>query len=325
MTKIIVEVCQNHKGSRELLGEMIQVAAQNGADFVKMQSIWSEDVTFREQFEEGRTDPDGTIRAIKRPYGAEVERLSQLDLSLEDHLFFIETCQKHGVQPLTAIFARHRIPSVGALPWPGKWVKVPSYDCASWPMLEELAQYFDNFIISTGATYDEEIQKTAELMKRLGKNFIFLHCVTSYPNTLEMCNLSRMEWLKQFTPVVGWSDHSKIEDNGLLAAKAAIMLGAEYVERHFTILDARETKDGPVSMTPELLRELSDFRNLSKEQQEAYFSDKQDLLALMMGEPTRQMTATELLNRDYYRGRFASRVGDSWVYNWEDKPVHENS
>jgi len=325
MAKIIVEVCQNHKGSREVLGEMIKAAAENGADFVKMQSIWSEDVTPRPQFEEGVMDPDGTVRAIKRPYAAEVERLSKLDLTIDDHLFFIETCQKYGVQPLTAIFARKHIPEVGKLPWPGKWVKVASYDCASWPMLEELAQYFDNFIISTGATYDEEIEKTSELMKRLGKNFTFLHCVTSYPNTLEMCNLSRMEWLKQFTPHVGWSDHSKIEDHGIIAAKAAIMLGAEYVERHFTILDAAETKDGPVSMTPDLLRELSDFRKLTKEEQKAYFADKQDVLTKMMGTPTRAMTHTELLNRDYYRGRFASKVGGEWVYNWEDKPVHANS
>ncbi|MDO8435598.1 MAG: N-acetylneuraminate synthase family protein [bacterium] len=322
MTKIIAEVCQNHNGSRQRLGEMIKAAAESGADMIKMQSIWSTDVTKRERFEDGQVDTSGKQIAIKRPYDAEVERLSKLDLSLDDHQFFIDECTKYGVLPLTAIFARHRIPGVGTLPWPDKWIKVPSYDCASYPMLKELAKYFDNFIISTGATYDEEIEKTAELMKKFGKRFVFLHCVTSYPNTLEMCNLSRMEWLRQFTPEVGWSDHTKIEDNNIIAAKAAIYLGADYVERHFTILPPAETKDGPVSMTPELLKDLVRFRALGKNEQNAELMKLKPDWEIMLGNKTREMTDTELLNRDYYRGRFASPDGKrGWIYNWEEKPL----
>lgn len=324
MTKIIAEVCQNHNGSRETLEAMIRAAAENGADMVKMQSIWSDDVTKRERFEEGTVDENGTQTAIKRPYAAEKERLSKLDLSIDDHQFFIDTCVKYNVIPLTAIFARHRIPAVAKLNWPGKWVKVPSYDCASYPLLRELAEHFDHFIISTGATFDEEIEKTAALMKELGKDFAFLHCVTSYPNTLPMCNLRRMEWLRTMTPTVGWSDHTKIEDNDIIAAKTAIMLGADYVERHFTILDPSATKDGPVSMTPALLKELSDFRSLSKDEQKAHIVAKRPDWEIMLGEEKRAMTDVELLNRDYYRGRFASpkdgQTGpeeDQWVYNWE--------
>ena len=322
MTKIIAEVCQNHNGSRGTLEEMIKAAAAAGAGLVKMASIWSADLPRRERFEEGETDASGRQTAIKRPYAPELERLAKLDLTLDDHQFFIDTCTKYDVLPLTAIFARHRIPEVAALPWPGKWVKVPSYDCASWPLLRELARYFDHFIISTGATYDEEIEKTAALMKELGKDFAFLHCVTSYPNTLDMCNLSRMEWLRRLTPVVGWADHTKIEDNDIIAAKAAIYLGADYVERHFTILGAGDTKDGPVSMTPELLKELVAFRTLAKDAQKKHLDEKRPGWEIMLGTPTRQMTDVELLNRDYYRGRFASPDGkDGWIYNWEETPL----
>lgn len=316
-TKIIAEVCQNHNGSRETLERMVALAALNGADMVKMQSMWSDDLPKRDQFEEGIVDEEGKTLAIKRPHGAEYERLSKLDLTVEDHQFFIDTCVKHGVIPLTAIFSKHRIESVGKLDWPGKWIKVPSYDCASWPLLRELAKYFDTFIISTGATYDEEIQKTAELMKELGKEFSFLHCVTSYPNTLEMCNLARMEWLRQFTPTVGWSDHTKIEDNQIIAAKAAIHLGADYVERHFTILGAGDTKDGPVSMTPELLADIVRFRELSHDDQKAELDELHPGWEVAIGSTTREMTDVELLNRDYYRGRFASPKEGGWEYNWE--------
>lgn len=298
---------------------MIKAAAENGADMVKMQSIWSADLTNRERFEEGAVGSDGTATAIKRPYAPELERLSKLDLTLDDHRFFIETCSKLGVLPLTTIFARHRIPEVAALPWPERWIKVASYDCASIPFLSELSKSFDNFIISTGATYDAEVEKTASHMKKLGKQFVFLHCVTSYPNTLEACNLSRMEWLRQFTQEVGWSDHTKVADSGICAAKAAILLGADYVERHFTILPADQTKDGPVSITPELLRDLSRFRSLTKEEQKAELNREWPNWEVTLGTLTREMTRTELLNRDYYRGRFASPQNGGWVYNWEDK------
>ena len=318
MTKLIVEVCQNHNGSREYLREMVEVAAKNGADIVKMQSIWSSDVTKRERFEEGEIGPDGAMAAIKRPYDAEVKRLSKLDLTLDDHQFFIDTCNEYGVLPMTTIFARHRVPEVAALPWPGRWIKVASYDCASGPFLRELAQHFDNFIISTGATYDEEIAKTASLMQELEKHFAFLHCVTSYPNTLEICNLSRMEWLRQHAPEVGWSDHTKVADSGLCAAKVAIMLGANYIERHFTVLPADQTKDGPISITPELLKELSEFRALSKEEQKASIEREWPNWGITLGEPKREMTHIELLNRDYYRGRLASpKKEGGWLYNWE--------
>ena len=154
-------------------------------------------------------------------------------------------------------------------------------------------------------------------MKELKKDFAFLHCVTSYPNTLPMCNLARMEWLRQFTPHVGWSDHTKIVDDDIVAAKVAIHLGADYVERHFTILEANESKDGPVSMTPDLLNELVRFRELSREAQNVELDEKHPDWRVAIGTPTREMTEVELLNRDYYRGRFASPQEGDWEYNWE--------
>jgi N,N'-diacetyllegionaminate synthase len=316
---IIVEICQNHGGSAETMREMVRQAAEHGADIVKMQSIWSDDLTKRERFEEGIVDDDGTQQAIKRPYDAEYERLKKLDVTLEDHEAFIAACDEHGVIPMTTIFARHRIPQVAQLPWTGRWIKIASYDSASYPMLRELADHFDNFIISTGASHDQEIEATASLMKDLGKRVVFLHCVTSYPNTRAMCNLARMEWHRQFSPEVGWSDHTKVVDDGILAAKSALALGADYIERHFTILASDATKDGPVSITPALLSELAEFRDKSLDEQVAELDATVPMWREMVGEPTRAMTHTELLNRDYYRGRFAGRRDDgSYQYNWDD-------
>ena len=327
MTELIAELCQNHNGSRETLEEMVEAAADAGADYAKIQTIFADDLTPRGRFETGEVEHNGVTKTIERPYKPEYERLADLELTEEDHRFFIETCEAHGITPLTTVFSRKRIPMVSSLPWPERVVKVASYDCASKPMLRELAEEFDRLLISTGATYDEEIEETAEMLSKLDVDFTFLHCVTSYPNELQMCHLSRMEWLQQFTPSIGWSDHTLVERDSVLATKAAIAFGADIIERHFTILDPQESKDGPVSITPELLSELREFTDQSQEEQ--LKNIKSDLgergigLRKLKGHQQRDLTHQEVLNRDYYRGRFASYDSktESWVYNWEGEEI----
>jgi len=323
MAKLIVEVCQNHNGDRAILSEMIAAAKDAGADMVKGQVIFASDLVPRERFENGMVEANGVQKVIKRPFAAERARLSALDLAEDDYRFFVAECRRVSVAPMLAVFSRSRIPLTVSLPWAEgeKTVKVPSYDCASFPMLGELVKSFDRLIVSTGATLDDEIQRAAEILRSSGKPYAFLHCVTSYPNTLAMANLSRIEWLRQFAPEVGWSDHTLVARDGIAAAKVAILLGADYVERHFTILPAGDTKDGPVSITPELLRELARFNRMSRGEQKAEVEEEIPAWKIMLGLPERPLTWVEMLNRDYYRGRFASRVGSEWVQNWEDRPI----
>ncbi len=322
MAKIIVELCQNHNGDRELLKQMIHSAKENGADIVKGQIIFSEDLTHRERFDNGLEESNGVKKNIQRPYQAEFERMKSLDLTEEDYKFFVEECNRVGITPMLTVFSRNRIPLAASLPYQGeKFVKLASYDCGSLQMVKELSEHFDHLIISTGATFDEEIKKTAEFLKGQDKKFTFLHCVTSYPNTAAMANLARLEWLRQFTSSVGWSDHSLISRDGVKMSQAAIMLGADFVERHFTILPADKNKDGPVSINPSELKELSMFAKLTKDEQKKIVEKEIPNWKIMLGLAERDMTHTEMLNRDYYRGRFASLVNNDWIYNWEDKKV----
>ena len=322
MPKIIVEVCQNHNGNKAILRDLIYAAKENGADIVKGQIIFSEDVAPRPRFDEGEVEDNGVRKTIKRPYAAEVARMRTLDLAEDDYRTFVDEAHRVGITPMMTVFSRRRIPLAASLPWKGeRLVKVASYDCASVPLVRELADHFDTLIISTGATFDEEIEKTAAVLKERGKKFAFLHCVTSYPNTLAMANLSRMEWLRKFTPEVGWSDHTLVARDGLKAAQAALALGADYVERHFTVLASDQTKDGPISINPAELRALAAFAKLPIDERRLIASREIPEWELVQGHQVRDMTHTEMLNRDYYRGRFASLVNNEWVYNWEDKPV----
>jgi N,N'-diacetyllegionaminate synthase len=311
---LIAECCQNHNGDRTILQRMIHAASEAGADYVKLQTIRSRELTRRERFEEGEVGEDGNIKTIKRPYGPELERLSKLDLSLDDEGWFIDECWRAGVAPMTTVFTRAAISDVCDLGYEA--VKIASYDCASYPLLRDVRKFWSTIYVSTGATYDGEIEQAAEILA--GSNFSFLHCVTIYPTPMSELHLRRMNFLRRFTPRVGYSDHSKPAETGLWASKLALALGASCIERHFTILEADQSRDGPVSVTPALFRELREFADLPRSERMAHVREGYPSWDEALGQARRPLSGDELRNRDYYRGRFASRVGERWLYNWEE-------
>lgn len=295
---------------------MVFAAADAGADYAKIQSMLADDLTRRERFEEGLWEGDRQV-AIKRPYRPEYDRLKPMDIDDEAHFRFVDTCREAGIKPLTSVFSRSRVPFLATLGFDA--IKVASYDCASLPLLRELKEHFLHLYISTGATLDDEIEAAAACLE--DHPFTFLHCVTIYPTPLDEMHLARIAYLRQFTPSVGFSDHSLVARDGIKASAVALHLGAKVVERHFTILEPDETKDGPVSINPSQLGQLVNVARMTPDEREDWISNEVGDFSEMIGDVQRPLSETELLNRDYYRGRFASRVNDEFVYNWEDRPI----
>jgi sialic acid synthase SpsE len=311
---LIAECCQNHNGSRETLKRMVHAAAEAGADFAKIQALHSAEITRRERFEEGEVDEDGTVRAIRRPYGDEVARLAGLDLTEDDEAWFVDECRRAGVGSMITAFTRASVPALSEMGYDA--IKVASYDCRSVPLLRDLRDSFATVVVSTGATYDEEVARAADALA--GTRFSFLHCVTIYPTPLSELHLRRMSWLRRFTPEVGFSDHTAPGVDGLRASKVALALGADVVERHFTVLEPSETRDGPVSVDPAMLAELRRFADLPRPERMAEVQAEYPEWEETLGQAQRDLSAAELLNRDYYAGRVASKVDGRDVYNWED-------
>ena len=310
---IIAECCQNHNGDRNILQKMIHKAAENGADFVKIQAIRSKELVYRDRFEKGLIEDD-IVRVIKRPFQQEYERLSKLDLNLEDEEWFVEECWKAGVAPMTTVFSRTGAREIKNLGYEA--IKIASYDCASFPLLREVKNYWKNIFVSTGSTYDHEIEKAAKILKNI--NVTFLHCVTIYPTPLDQLHLKRLSFLRKHSLNVGYSDHSKPKETDLWASKIALALGANCIERHFTILEDDKTKDGPVSINPNQLSELNRFSKLTRVEMMNEIKKNFPKWKITLGDRNREMSETELLNRDYYRGRFASFINGKHIYNWED-------
>ncbi|MBI2252253.1 MAG: N-acetylneuraminate synthase family protein [Armatimonadetes bacterium] len=320
MALIIAEFCQNHNGKIDLLKEMIYSAAEAGADYAKIQTIFVEDLTYRAEFEEAVYNKNGKQLTFKRPYFTEYERLKTLELDYKLHAFFIDECNKIGIKPLTTIFSRKRIFDLQKLGF--KAVKIASYDCGSFPLIEDIKDKFFPLFISTGASFEEEIRRTASILK--GREFYFLHCVTIYPTPLNLLNLRKMEFLRQFTSLVGFSDHSLTEKDGLKASLSALVLGAGVIERHFSILGSEQTKDGAISIDKTQLKKLCRYAKM----------DKNELLELAKKEAPEfkfiseeklklELSPEEILNRNYYKGRFASKAGEKYIYNWESAPLKE--
>lgn len=292
---------------------MVWSAADAGATHAKIQTMFSEDLTSRKRFEEGLIDDDGTVTSIKRPYSLELQRLQGLDLTIGDQSLFIDECSAAGIIPLTTVFSRNRLNSIIEIGF--KEIKIASYDCSSFPLIKDLKNKFEHVYVSTGATYDNEIEITANLLK--DQNFSFLHCVTIYPTPIDKLNLNRINYLRKFTDTIGFSDHTNSSIDGISADIVALWKGVDIIERHFTILDSSQTKDGPVSINPNQLKSLVDYSQMSNDE---LFEHVQKIhnYELMLGSETHTLSAEELLNRDYYRGRFASKIDGRTIYNWEE-------
>jgi len=313
--KLIAEFCQNHNGSFDTLQRMIGAAAEGGATHAKIQTIFADDLSFRPEFEEGRNDADGQVDVIKRPYQPEYDRLKKLELSYEQQKRFADECRSAGLVPLTTAFNLTSIPALRQVGM--KSIKVASYDCGSLPLLEALAREFEEVIVSTGATYDEEIISANTVLRASGCRYTLLHCVTLYPTPLKQMNLERMNWLRELTPHVGLSEHSLVARDGIKASLVAIFLGAEIIERHFTVLSEDQTRDGKVSITRQHLADLASFSRLGKTDQKAFLDRNVPEFSVMLGQRQRPLSHEELLNRAYYRGRFCNKVAGSQIFNWE--------
>ncbi len=315
----IAELCQNHLGKFENIKKMTEKCAENGASTIKLQSIYTKNLSYRPEFENG-IKINNKVHRIIRPYKKELNRLKKLEISLKDFEKFVRLCEKLNVEPSVTCFSRNDIRSLKNVGF--NTIKVASYDCASFKFLKELKNNFKNLIISTGATYDDEIEKAAEVVKN---NFTFLHCVTIYPTPLDEMHLNRIGFLKKKFGKAGFSDHSlgfgKFKN---LASKIAIYKGASVVERHITIMDKDKTKDGPVSIHPKDIKEVLNFSKLSEVDQKVYFKENYNYnIQKTFGHIKRNLSYKEILNRDYYRGRFSSydKRSQRMIYNWEEVEI----
>jgi len=227
---VVAEIGQNHEGDLAVARELVERAADAGADAVKFQ-------TFRTAEFVSQSDVERFARM--RRFELEPEMWSELgELAHRHGLLFIST-------PLDLASARLLTPLLDAF-------KIASGDVDFFPLLELVAATGKPAIMSTGQS---EIDEVARAVAVLGEDVGILQCVTSYPAPDEDVNLRAIAVLAERFPAstIGYSDHTV----GLDAAPLAVACGARIIEKHFTLDKAfSEFRDHQLSADPADLNEL---------------------------------------------------------------------
>lgn len=115
--------------------------------------------------------------------------------------------------------------------------KISSSDVSNIPFIEHVASKGLPIVLSVGASYLSEVDEAVRALQRGGcEDITLLHCVLSYPTAEEDANLRVITSLKSFFPdlKVGYSDHVA-PDSSMTTLTAAYLLGAEVIEKHFTL------------------------------------------------------------------------------------------
>lgn len=115
--------------------------------------------------------------------------------------------------------------------------KISSSDLSNLPFIRYIAKKGKPIYLSVGASYLSEVEQAVRAIKETGNNdIVLLHCVLSYPCKNEDANLNIITTLKQVFPdiTIGYSDHTRPDDT-MTVLSTAYLLGAEVIEKHFTL------------------------------------------------------------------------------------------
>lgn len=242
---IISEFCQNHSGDKDILFNMIDAAADAGARFCKIQTFFADDLADRSVFPGRGPTP-------------EYVRMKALELDWATQAKFCGRVKGLGMVPMTSVYTAKYHKELHACGF--EWLKIGSAQADNTDLIATLKALGFKVIISTGG-------HDLESMPRLGPIEGVLHCVSEYPHHPYKANIGRMLELKKYWPntPVGFSSHVDPLDSGWrYPLYLASYLGATFIEVHFTIQDRRATKDGPVSLDADQLKQLCSFDKESR-------------------------------------------------------------
>jgi N,N'-diacetyllegionaminate synthase len=245
---IIAEAGVNHGGSLDRALEMIDAAADAGADAVKFQTFSADRLA-------SPSAPKAAYQAAAT--GSEESQhdmLARLELSADDHVALAARCAQRGVVFMSAAFDAESLRQLAELGIDR--IKVPSGELTDVPYLREVAALGLPALLSTGMARLDEVRSALEVLEAAGlsrQRVTVLQCTTEYPADPAHVNLRAMTTMRDELGVsVGYSDHTA----GIEIAIAAAALGAEVIEKHFTLDRSLPGPDHMASLEPGELADL---------------------------------------------------------------------
>jgi N,N'-diacetyllegionaminate synthase len=222
---VIAEAGVNHNGQLAMALQLIEVAANAGADAVKFQTFHAEDLA---------TTSADKAEYQKQTTGAgesQFEMVKRLELSSADFEQLKKRCDELGITFLSTPFDFQSIELLDQLDIPA--FKISSGDLTNHPLLDAVGRIGKPVILSTGMSDLSEVAEAISVLRKSGTDkIVLLQCVTNYPADPSEVNLKAMKTMRDaFGVTAGYSDHT----SGIDVALAAAALGASIIEKHFTL------------------------------------------------------------------------------------------
>jgi N,N'-diacetyllegionaminate synthase len=243
---IIAEAGVNHNGQVSLAFELIEAAANAGADAVKFQTFIAEELAT------AASQKADYQKQSTKDSESQLEMIRRLELSFADFEKLKNRCDELSITFLSTPFDFQSVDFLTTLGVPA--FKISSGDLTNHPLLDLVGRKDRPVILSTGMSDLEEVREAVEVVKSTGNDQVALmQCVTNYPANAADVNLRAMSTMsKAFEVPVGYSDHTL----GIEVALAATALGACMIEKHFTIDRQLAGPDHRASLEPKELQAM---------------------------------------------------------------------
>ncbi|MFC0186088.1 N-acetylneuraminate synthase [Pseudarcicella hirudinis] len=243
---IIAEIGINHNGSLDLAKQLIDEAVAAKADAVKFQKRTPEVCVPKDQWEIMRDTPWGKMSYIdykrKTEFGA-------VEYSAID-----QYCKKLGIDWFASAWDLESVDFLEQ--FDPVMHKLASASLTDLPLIEKCLQTGRPLMLSTGMSTVKEIETAVDLVKSFDENYplMIAHSTSAYPCKPEELNLRMINTLQAKYPdaPAGYSGH----ETGLTTTVAAVVMGATFVERHFTLDRAMWGSDHAASVEPQGLQRL---------------------------------------------------------------------
>ena len=241
---VIAEAGANHNRDLDTARRLIDVAVEAGADAVKFQTYTGSDLYSTKT---PRFDYLGAMG--ERPIH---ELLDDLALPREWQPILAEHARSQGIEFLSSPFDRAAVDELDAIGVAA--FKIASFELVDLPLIEYTASKGRPIIFSTGMANLGEIEEALAVARGAGADqFCLLQCASLYPAPPHVMNLRALATMRAaFDVPIGLSDHTL----GIHIAPAAVALGAELVEKHFTLDRTSPGPDHPFAIEPDELRQL---------------------------------------------------------------------
>lgn len=268
---VIAEAGCNHMGQMEIAKELIQTAAIFcKADAIKFQKRCNKELLTPEQYNAPHPHPENSYG---KTYG---EHREFLEFSLDQHKQLKEWCEEVGITYATSVWDMTSAKEIASLK--PKFIKIPSACNNHLAMLQWLCDNYEGEIqVSLGMTTHTEEENLVRLFEKYGRNkdLVIFSCTSGYPVPFSDVCLLEVKRIKEaygdIVKKIGFSGHHL----GIAVDVAAYTLGAEVIERHYTLDRTWKGTDHAASLEPDGVRKL--VRNLNAVHEALTYKDQEIL------------------------------------------------